>query len=145
MKIAVVASKFNENIVQKLLDGAQQAFEEFVIDDGRLDFEVFWVPGAFEIPVMCKKLLDTGVYDALVALGCVIKGQTDHYDHVCRTCADNVAQLARKSGVPIIFEVLMCVTIEQALERAGGKMGNRGYDAAQYALEMAETFAKMAS
>lgn len=132
MKIAVVVSVFHRPIAQELLSGARRGFEEC----GVSDFDVFEVPGAFEIPVMCKRLLDTSSYDALVSLGCVIKGQTDHYEHVCRTCADNVAAIARESGTPIIFEVLMCRSLEQALQRSGGSAGNRGYDGARYACEM---------
>lgn len=132
MNIAVVISTFHQSVAQKLLAGARLGFEECLIRD----FDVFEVPGAFEIPVFCKRLLDAGAYDALIALGCVVRGQTDHYEHVCRTCADGVATLARESGVPIIFEVLMCDSIEQALVRAGGVMGNRGYDAVKYAFEM---------
>lgn len=134
MKIAIVASKFNENIVEKLLEGAKKALNENDIKT----YEVFRVPGAFEIPVMCKHLIENGKYDALIALGAVIKGATDHYDHVCRTCSDGIAALSLQTGVPIIFEVLMCHTIEQALERSSGKMGNRGYDAAACAIEMVE-------
>lgn len=129
MKIAVVISMFHRSIAEKLLAGARRGFEEC----GVADFEVFEVPGAFEIPVICKRLIDSRGYDVLIALGCVIKGQTDHYEHVCRTSSDGIAALARESGVPIIFEVLMCGSIEQALERSGGSMGNRGYDAARCA------------
>lgn len=132
MKIAVVISTFHRPVAQRLLTGARRGFEEC----GVTDFEVFEVPGAFEIPVMCKRLIDAGGYDAMIALGCVVKGQTDHYEHVCRTSADGIAALARASGVPIIFEVLMCGSIEQALERSGGSMGNRGYDAVKCTCEM---------
>lgn len=134
MKIAIVASKFNENIVERLLEGAKKALDENNIST----YEVFRVPGAFEIPVMCKHLIENGQYDALIALGAVIKGATDHYEHVCRTCSDGIAKLSLKTGVPIIFEVLMCHTIKQALERSSGKMGNRGYDAGLCAIEMVE-------
>ena len=141
MKIAVVISTFHKSVAEKLLVGARRGFIEHAVEN----FEIFEVPGAFEIPVFCKRLLDTGDYDVLIALGCVIKGQTDHYEHVCRTCSDNIAGLASESGVPIIFEVLMCDSIKLAIERAGGKMGNRGYDAVLYALEMAHALQKMES
>lgn len=132
MKIAIVASRFNEKIVLRLVQGAKQGLKE----NKTSDYEIFWVPGAFEIPVMCKHLIDRGKYDALIALGVVIKGDTDHYEHVCRTCADGIASLSRESGVPIIFEVLMCKTLSQALLRGGGRLGNRGYDAVKYALQI---------
>lgn len=134
MKIAIVASKFNGNIVERLLEGAKKALDENHITT----YEIFRVPGAFEIPVMCKHLIKNGKYDALIALGAVIKGATDHYEHVCRTCSDGIAKLSLETGIPIIFEVLMCHTIEQALERSSEKMGNRGYDAGLCAIEMVE-------
>jgi len=132
---AVVVSRFNELVTKKLLAGAQEAFARYGVDPDRVD--IVWVPGSFELPLAAKKLAETGRFDAVVCLGAVIRGETDHYKHIARQAADGIARAALDTGVPCLFGVLTTANIEQALERAGGKAGNKGYDAAQAAIEMA--------
>lgn len=135
LKIGIVVGRFNEFITSKLLGGAQDALKRHGIDDGHVD--VAWVPGAFEIPMIAKKMADSGNYDAVITLGTVIRGSTPHFDYVCSEVAKGVAQISMQSGVPTIFGVLTTDTIEQAVERAGTKAGNKGWDAAMGAIEMA--------
>lgn len=136
-KIAIVASQFNKTIVEKLVHGALKGLAE----KGLKNIPVIWVPGAFEIPLTLKKLALQKKYDALIALGLVIKGETDHYEHVCRATAHGIAQVALETNTPIIFEVLMCHTIQKAIARAKDDMKyNKGYHAAAAALNMITTF-----
>ncbi|MFF2482110.1 6,7-dimethyl-8-ribityllumazine synthase [Paenibacillus sp. NPDC058071] len=135
LKFGVVVGRFNEFISSKLLGGALDAFKRHGAEDG--DVEVAWVPGAFEIPLIAQKMAESGKYDAVITLGAVIRGSTPHFDFVCNEAAKGVAAIALKTGVPTIFGVLTVDSIEQAIERAGTKAGNKGYEAATSAIEMA--------
>lgn len=134
IKVAVVVSRFNEFITKKLLDGALDSFKRH--DVAEEDITVAWVPGAFEIPLAAKKLAESGKYDAVVALGTVIRGATPHFDYVNAEVAKGVAATSLQTGIPVIFGVLTTDSIEQAVERAGTKAGNKGWDAAVNAIEM---------
>lgn len=134
-KYAIVVSRFNEFITSKLLGGAKDALLRHGVNDSQVD--VAWVPGAFEIPLIAQKLAASGKYDAVITLGAVIRGSTTHYDYVCNEVAKGVAKVQLDSGVPVIFGIVTTENIEQAIERAGTKAGNKGYDAALSALEMA--------
>lgn len=135
LKYGVVVGRFNEFISGKLLSGALDAFKRHGAGDD--DVEVAWVPGAFEIPLIAQKMAESGKYDAVITLGAVIRGSTPHFDYVCNEAAKGVASIALKTGVPTIFGVLTVDSIEQAIERAGTKAGNKGYEAAVSAVEMA--------
>lgn len=135
LKYGVVVGRFNEFISNKLLGGALDAFKRHGAADD--DVEVAWVPGAFEIPLIAQKMAESGKYDAVVTLGAVIRGSTPHFDYVCNEAAKGVASIALKTGLPTIFGVLTVDSIEQAIERAGTKAGNKGYEAAVSAIEMA--------
>jgi len=135
LKVAVVVGRFNEFITSKLLGGAQDALVRHGVEE--TDVDVIWVPGAFEIPLVAKKLADTKKYDAIITLGTVIRGATTHYDYVCNEVAKGVAAISLQTGVPVIFGVLTTENIEQAIERAGTKAGNKGWDAGMSAIEMA--------
>ncbi len=137
-RFAVVAARFNELVVERLLAGAVQTFRRHGV--GPDDIDVVYVPGSFEIPVAALRLARSGRYAAVVCLGCIIRGETDHYEYVAAAAAQGIARAALDSGVPVIFGVLTCDTLEQALDRAGGKAGNKGADAAAAALEMANLF-----
>ena len=134
IKIGIVAARFNEFIVSKLIGGAQDAcIRHGVADD---DIDLAWVPGAFEIPMVAKKMAESGRYDAVLCLGAVIKGSTSNYGSVCAEVSKGVAMVALETGVPTLFGVLTTDNIEQAIERAGTKAGNKGYDVACSAIEM---------
>lgn len=135
LKIGIVAGRFNEFITSKLVSGAQDALKRHGVNEK--DIDLAWVPGAFEIPFMAKRLAQTGKYDALITLGAVIRGSTPHFDYVCNEVAKGVGALNLQYDLPIIFGVLTTDTIEQAVERAGTKAGNKGWDAAVVAIEMA--------
>ncbi|WP_203362782.1 6,7-dimethyl-8-ribityllumazine synthase [Bacillus sp. REN10] len=135
LKIGIVVARFNEFITGKLLSGAEDALRRHGVNEE--DVEVAWVPGAFEIPLIAKKMADSGKYDAVVTLGTVIRGSTAHFEYVSNEATKGVAQAAMQSGVPVIFGVLTTDTIEQAIERAGTKAGNKGWEAAATAIEMA--------
>jgi len=135
LKIAVVVGRFNEFITSKLLGGAQDALQRHGVEES--DIDIIWVPGAFEIPLISKKLADTKKYDAIITLGTVIRGATTHYDYVCNEVAKGVASISLQTGIPVIFGVLTTENIEQAIERAGTKSGNKGWDAGISAIEMA--------
>lgn len=135
LKIAVVASRFNEFITSKLIGGAEDCLLRHGVADE--DITLAWVPGAFEIPMIAKKFAMSGKYDAVICLGAVIRGATSHYDYVCAEVSKGIAQASMESGVPVLFGVLTTDTIEQAVERAGTKAGNKGTDCAMGALEMA--------
>ena len=134
-KIGIVAARFNEFIVSKLLSGCEDALLRHGVRPE--DITVAWVPGAFEIPLVAGKLAKSGKFDAVIALGAVIRGSTSHYDYVCAEVSKGVASVSLDSGVPVLFGVLTTDTIEQAIERAGTKAGNKGADCAQGAIEMA--------
>ena len=134
MKIGIVASRFNEFIVSKLIGGAEDALVRHGVNTE--DIELAWVPGAFEIPVIAEKMAESKKYDAIIALGAVIKGATDHYDYVCAEVSKGIATVSMKTGIPVLFGVLTTDNIEQAIERAGTKAGNKGYDVACSAIEM---------
>lgn len=133
-KIGIVCARFNEFIVSKLLGGAVDGLVRHGISEENID--VAWVPGAFEIPLICEKMVKTGKYDAVIALGTVIRGSTSHYDYVCNEVSKGVAQVGLQAGVPVMFGILTTENIEQAIERAGTKAGNKGYDCAVSAIEM---------
>ena len=134
LHIAIVASRFNEFIVGKLVSGAEDGLVRHGVPTEQID--AYWVPGAFELPLMAKKLADSGKYDAVICLGAVIRGATSHYDLVCNEAAKGVAQASLQSGVPVMFGVITTENIEQAIERAGTKAGNKGFDCALGAIEM---------
>jgi 6,7-dimethyl-8-ribityllumazine synthase len=134
MKIGIVAARFNEFIVSKLLSGAEDALIRHGANGD--DITVAWVPGAFEIPTAAQKMAKSGKYDAVICLGAVIRGSTSHYDYVCNEVSKGVAHIALETGVPTLFGVVTTENIEQAIERAGTKAGNKGYDAAMAAIEM---------
>lgn len=141
-RFAIVAGRFNEFITSRLIAGAEDALRRHGIDtDSRLD--LYWVPGAYEIPLVCQKAAATGQYAGVIALGAVIRGSTPHFDYVSSEVSKGVAHASLNTGVPVIFGVLTTDTIEQAVERAGTKAGNKGFEAATSALEMASLFTKM--
>ena len=141
LRFAVVASRFNEAIVGRLVDGALDGLRRHGVDESRVD--VAWVPGAFELPVVAQKLAVSGLYDAVVALGAVIRGATGHYDFVAGQCAAGIQRVQLDTGVPVVFGVLTTDTIEQAVERSGSKAGNKGFEAAATAIEMANLMASL--
>lgn len=135
LKYGIVAGRFNEFITSKLLGGALDALKRHGAKDEEV--EVAWVPGAFEIPLVAQKMAASGKYDAVITLGAVIRGSTPHFDYVCAEVSKGVAAISLKTGVPTIFGVLTTDSIEQAIERAGTKAGNKGWEAAATAIEMA--------
>lgn len=135
LRFGIVASRFNELVTRRLLEGALDGLRRHGVAEG--DVEVAWVPGAVEIPLAARALADSGRVSAVVTLGAVIRGATSHYDHVCAMVSSGVARAALDTGVPVIFGVLTTDTLDQALERAGSKAGNKGFEAAMAALEMA--------
>jgi 6,7-dimethyl-8-ribityllumazine synthase len=136
LRIAVLAARFNETITKSLLEGALSALRRHGLDDASIT--VAWVPGAFELPIVAKRLAASGEFDAVVCLGAVIRGATTHYDYVCNQSSAGIARVALDTGVPVIFGVLTTENIEQAIERSGTKAGNKGFDAAVAAIEMAD-------
>lgn len=135
LKVGIVVGRFNEFITEKLLAGATATLVSHGVDEN--DITVAWVPGAFELPLIAKKMAESGQYDAVITLGCVIRGATTHYDYVCNEAAKGISKASMDSGLPVIFGVLTTETIEQAIERAGTKAGNKGSDCALAAIEMA--------
>jgi 6,7-dimethyl-8-ribityllumazine synthase len=134
MKVGIVASRFNEFITSKLLGGAVDGLVRHGVEDENIT--TAWVPGAFEIPLIAGKMAKSGKYDAVIAVGAVIRGSTTHYDYVCNEVSKGIAQVSLQSDVPVMFGVLTTENIEQAIERAGTKAGNKGYDCALSAIEM---------
>ena len=134
IKVGIVVARFNEFITSKLFGGAVDALKRETVNDD--DIEVAWVPGAFEIPLIADKMAKSGKYDAVICLGAVIRGSTSHYDYVCAEVSKGVAQVSLNSGIPVMFGVLTTDNIEQAIERAGTKAGNKGFECAQGAIEM---------
>jgi 6,7-dimethyl-8-ribityllumazine synthase len=137
LNVAIVASRFNHFVVEQLVEGAKDALNRLGIDEGRL--LLVWVPGAFELPVVADQVASSGRYDAVIALGAVIRGGTPHFDYVAGECARGLTRVSLDNGLPITFGVLTTDTVEQALERAGTGEGNKGFDAAMTAIEMCET------
>ena len=134
IKIGIVAGRFNEFITSKLVGGAVDVLKRNDVNDE--DIDIAWVPGAFEIPLITKKMVESKKYDAIITLGAVIKGSTPHFDYVCAEVSKGVAQISLQTGLPIMFGVLTTNNIEEAIERAGTKAGNKGSDVAFGALEM---------
>ena len=141
LRIAIVAARFNDFVVEPLIRGALDALRRHGVVDKQID--IVRVPGAFDIPIVARKLALAHRHEALIALGCVIRGQTPHFDYVAGECAGGIARIALESGVPIAFGVLTTDTAEQAVDRAGGKAGNKGADAALVALEMANLLRRL--
>ena len=134
-KFCIIVSRFNEFICSKLLSGALDEFKRHGVNEENID--VVWCPGAFEIPLVAKKCAKSGKYNSIITLGAVIKGSTSHYDYVCAEVSKGVASVSLETGIPVIFGVLTTENLEQAIERAGTKSGNKGADAAKSAIEMA--------
>lgn len=141
MKIAIVVARFNEFITSKLLSGCIDCLIRHEAADE--DLTVAWVPGAFEIPMAAKKLAESGKYDAVICLGAVIRGATPHFDYVCAEASKGIAQVSMQTDVPVAFGVLTTENIQQAVERAGTKAGNKGVDCAMTAMEMVNLFKEM--
>ncbi len=142
LKVAIIVSRFNEFITSKLLGGAVDCLRRN--NAGEEDITVVWVPGAFEIPVAARRLVEAKKYDAVICLGAVIRGSTPHFDYVAAEVSKGVAQVGLAASIPVIFGVLTTDTIEQAIERAGTKAGNKGFDAAMSAIEMCNLFRQLA-
>ena len=134
IRVGIVATRFNEFITSKLLSGAMDGLVRHDVQEE--DIHVAWVPGAFEIPLIASKMAKSGKYDAVICLGAVIRGSTSHYDYVCNEVSKGIAAVGLESGIPVLFGVLTTENIEQAIERAGTKAGNKGYDCALSAIEM---------
>lgn len=134
-RFGVIVSRFNEFITSRLLGGCLDALERHGADPDAVD--VFWTPGSFEVPLMAKRLAESGRYDVVICLGAVIRGSTPHFDYIAAEVAKGVAQAGMATGVPTVFGIITCDTLEQAVERAGTKSGNKGVDAARSAIEMA--------
>ena len=141
LKVGIIVARFNEFIGSKLLSGAIDGLVRHGMDEN--DIEVAWVPGAFEIPVAAQRMAQSKKYDAIICLGAVIKGSTSHYDYVCAEVSKGVASVSLQYGLPVMFGVLTTDNIEQAIERAGTKAGNKGYDCALSAIEMANLIRQM--
>ena len=135
LKFGVVVSRFNEFFSKKLLDGAQDALLRHGVDEG--DVEIAWTPGSFEIPIIAQKMAQTKKYDAIICLGAVIRGSTPHFDHIAAEVTKGIAKVNLDTGVPAIYGVITTDTLEQAIERSGSKVGNKGFNAAVSAIEMA--------
>lgn len=141
LKVGIVISRFNELLSSRLLGGATDALTRHGVAEG--DVDVAWVPGAFEIPLLAKKMADTGRYDAVIALGVIIRGGTPHFEYVAAEASKGVAKASMDAGIPVVFGVITADTIEQAVERAGTKAGNKGWDAALAAIETANLMKAM--
>ena len=141
IRVGIVAARFNEFITSRLLGGAMDARLRHDVSED--DVHVAWVPGAFEIPLVASKMAKSGKYDAVICLGAVIRGSTSHYDYVCNEVSKGIAAVSLESGIPVLFGVLTTENIEQAIERAGTKAGNKGYDCAVSAIEMVNLIREM--
>ena len=141
LRVALVCARFNDLITERLLHGARDGLLRHGVDEASIT--VAWVPGAFELPLVCKRLAGSGEFDAVIALGAVIRGGTAHFDYVAGQCAAGLAQASAETGIPVAFGVLTTDTIEQAIERAGTKAGNKGADAALSALELANLLRRL--
>jgi 6,7-dimethyl-8-ribityllumazine synthase len=142
LSIAIVVSRFNDLITRQLLAGAEDGLRRHDVEAERVD--VAWVPGSFEIPLVARKLAQSGRYQAVVCLGAIIRGETPHFEYVASQVSSGIARASLETGVPLIFGIITADSLEEALERAGGKMGNKGYDAAVSAIEMANLMRGMA-
>lgn len=142
LSIAIVVSRFNDLITRQLLAGAQDSLRRHGVEAERVD--VAWVPGSFEIPLTARKLAESGRYQAVVCLGAIIRGETPHFEYVATQVSSGIARVSLETGLPLIFGIITADSLEEALERAGGKMGNKGYDAAVSAIEMANLMRGMA-
>lgn len=142
LSIVIVVSRFNDLITRQLLAGAQDGLRRHGVEAERVD--VAWVPGSFEIPLAARKLAESGRYQAVVCLGAVIRGETPHFEYVAGQVSSGIARAGLDTGVPVIFGIITADSLEEALDRAGGKMGNKGYDAAVSAIEMANLMRGMA-
>ena len=142
IKVGIVAARFNEFITSKLLSGALDCLKRENVAES--DIEVAWVPGAFEIPLIASRMAASGRYDAVICLGAVIRGNTSHYDYVCSEVSKGIAHVSLSSGIPVMFGVLTTDNIEQAIERAGTKAGNKGAECAHGAIEMVNLMREMA-
>jgi 6,7-dimethyl-8-ribityllumazine synthase len=140
-KFAIVVSRFNEAISTRLLEGALDCLRRHNTEDARID--VVWVPGSFELPAGARRAAGTGTYDAVICLGALVRGATPHFDFIASEVVKGTARLAEDTAMPVIFGVITADSLDQALERSGGKSGNKGWDAALSALEMADLFARM--
>jgi 6,7-dimethyl-8-ribityllumazine synthase len=140
-RFALLAARFNHFIVEHLVGGATDGLKRHGVNEDGID--LVWVPGSYEIPLVARRLADSGRYAAVICLGAVIRGDTDHYDYVAGEAAKGVAQAALTTGVPVIFGILTCDTLEQAINRAGAKAGNKGFEAALTAIEMVNLLAKL--
>lgn len=136
MRIAIAASRFNEVVTDRLVAGARDGLLRHGVDEGSVTLA--WAPGAFELPLVARRLAESGDHDAVICVGAVIRGSTDHYEHVAGQCAAGLSRVALDTGVPVVFGVLTTDSTEAAMERAGGKLGNKGFEAAATALEMAD-------
>lgn len=141
VKIGIVASRFNEIVTSKLIDGVADGLSRHGVNLDTVDLA--WVPGAFEVPVTAKKMAESGKYDAVICLGAVIRGETDHYEHVATEVTKGIAQVSLSAGIPVLYGILTTDTVEQALNRAGLKSGNKGFECALDALELASLFKKI--
>ncbi|MCL2393817.1 MAG: 6,7-dimethyl-8-ribityllumazine synthase [Acidimicrobiaceae bacterium] len=142
MKIAIAASRFNELVVDRLVAGATDGLRRHGVADD--DVTLAWVPGAYELPLLAAKLATSGIYDAVITLGAVIRGATSHYDLVAGQCAAGISRVALDTGIPVVFGVLTTENLEQALERAGSKAGNKGFESATAAIEMVDVLRQVA-
>ncbi len=143
LRFAIAVSRFNSLVTTRLLDGALDALRRHGADEDAIT--IAWTPGSFELPLVAQKFASSGHYDAVICLGCIIRGDTPHFEFVASEAAKGIAEVSLKFGVPVVFGVVTADTLEQALERAGGKAGNRGFDAAMTAMEMANLLRQMAS
>ncbi|WP_432628670.1 6,7-dimethyl-8-ribityllumazine synthase [Brotaphodocola sp.] len=141
IRVGIVAARFNEFITSKLVAGALDGLKRHNVEEDQVD--VAWVPGAFEIPLIASKMAKSGKYDAVICVGAVIRGNTSHYDYVCNEVSKGIASVSLESGIPVLFGVLTTENIEQAIERAGTKAGNKGYDCALSAIEMVNLIREM--
>ncbi len=141
LKFAIVVSRFNSLVTQRLLDGALDALRRHEVDENAIT--IAWTPGSFELPLVAQKFAKSGKYDAVICLGCIIRGDTPHFEYVASETAKGIAQVMLDTGVPVVFGVVTADNLEQALERAGAKAGNRGFDAAMTAMEMANLLRKI--
>ena len=141
IRVGIVAARFNEFITTRLVDGALDGLKRH--ETAEADIQIAWVPGAFEIPLIASKMAKSGKYDAVICLGAVIRGSTSHYDYVCSEVSKGIAAVSLETGVPVMFGVLTTDTIEQAIERAGTKAGNKGFACAESAIEMVNLIRSM--
>jgi len=142
-RFAIVVSRWNDFLTSKLVDGALDALESHGVDEGSV--EIFKVPGSFELPLTCKKAAESGRFDAVIAIGVVIRGETPHFDYVAGEAASGISRASMETGVPVLFSVITANTLEQAINRAGVKAGNKGYEAAVSAIEIVNLYKEIGS